>query len=296
MGAPPEEGYFPRGRSLLRRVHEERLVGLHYGQRALCIGALDPRNFIGTALHTRGRDAPFQRLAHTAIAFERVFFAPRREADAILERVRTLHQRVRGELPKPAGPYPAGTPYSAFDPELMLWTVAVTCDSAACFFELLVRPLEDDERDALWRDYLLFGELFGMPRSVAPTSWREFREWYETRLASDRMYLTEEARHAGLLSAFELPLPRGLAPAKRLHDALILGSLPQRVRELYGLPFGRQHRAAFTIAVALLRGTRSLAPRALTRGRCASAYELVARTERARIARGERVARLLPIS
>jgi hypothetical protein len=33
-----DEGYFPRGRSILRMVQEERLVGLHYGQRALAIG------------------------------------------------------------------------------------------------------------------------------------------------------------------------------------------------------------------------------------------------------------------
>ena len=35
-----------------------------------------------------------------------------------------LHQRVRGSIPRRVGPYPAGTPYSAFDPELMLWVVA----------------------------------------------------------------------------------------------------------------------------------------------------------------------------
>lgn len=293
---PVDEGYFPRERSVLRRVHEERLVGLHYGQRALCIGALDPRNFIGTALHTRGRDAPFQRLAHTATAFETIFFGTRAEADRVLERVHAMHERVHGTLPRDAGPYPAGTPYSAFDPELMLWTVAVTCDSAACFFELLVRPLDDDERDALWRDYVRFGELFGMPRDVAPRSWREFRSWFDGRLASDAVYLTPEARHAGLISAFELPLPRGLAVAKRLHDALILGSLPPHVRELYGLHYGRREHTAFTTAVALLRAARHVGPRPFLRGRCNDAYALVARTERQRIARGEATARLMPVA
>lgn len=31
------EGYFPRGRSMLRRVHGERAVGRLYGQRSLLL-------------------------------------------------------------------------------------------------------------------------------------------------------------------------------------------------------------------------------------------------------------------
>ncbi len=46
----------------------------------------------------------------------------------------------------------------------MLWTVAVIADSAETFYETLVRRLSADEKDALWRDYIRFGELFGMPR------------------------------------------------------------------------------------------------------------------------------------
>ena len=50
----------------------------------------------------------------------------------------------------------------------MLWTVAVTAESALYFYELFVRRLSDWERDAFWLDYVRFGELFGMPREVAP--------------------------------------------------------------------------------------------------------------------------------
>jgi hypothetical protein len=51
--ATNDDGYFPRESSILRRVHEERAVGLLYGQRALGIGAIAPLNFIGTRLHSR---------------------------------------------------------------------------------------------------------------------------------------------------------------------------------------------------------------------------------------------------
>ena len=161
---PGDEGYFPAGRSVLRAVHAERVVGLNYGQRALMLGAAHPVNFIGTQANTRSGARPFLRLAHTAKAFETIFFGTRAEADKVLGFVERMHSRVAGELAEPAGPWPAGTPYTAFDPELMLWTVAVIADSAEAFYETLVRRLSADEKDALWRDYMRFGELFGMPR------------------------------------------------------------------------------------------------------------------------------------
>jgi uncharacterized protein (DUF2236 family) len=118
-----DAGYFPAGRSVLRRVHSERAVGLFFGQRALMIGALNPLAFTGTIEHTRGRLKPFARLAHTGKAFETIFFGTRAEADRTLEWIAGLHDKVLGELPEDAGATPAGTPYSAYDPELMLWTM-----------------------------------------------------------------------------------------------------------------------------------------------------------------------------
>src|SRR5688572_11399825 len=167
-----DPGYFPRGRSVLRRVQGERAVGLLYGQRALMLGALHPLNFVGTMEHPYAREMPFQRLAHTGKAFEAIFFGTRAEADEVLARVRRLHDGVRGEIPEDAGTFAAGTPYSAMDPELMLWTVAVMMDSAEAFYDLLVRRLDDGERESLWQDYLRFAALFEMPLESAPATYR----------------------------------------------------------------------------------------------------------------------------
>jgi uncharacterized protein (DUF2236 family) len=272
---------------MLRRVHEEHLVGLLYGQRALCIGALMPLNYVGTSQHSYAKLTPFRRLVHTGNAFEKVYFGSRSEADRVLSYVEKLHARVVGELPEDAGITPAGTPYSAFDPELMLWTVAVIADSAQFFYELLVRRLSAEERERLWQDYVRFGELFGMPRAVAPSSYRGFRAYWESQLASEEMYLTDEARYIGYATAFEIPLPRTHQLGKHVHDALMLGSLPERVRELYGLPYSRLDAAQFAVAAAALRTARRLTPGPLARGWNTRSFELVARTEQRRIQRGE---------
>lgn len=290
-----DDGYFPRGRSVLRQVHEERLVGLFFGQRALAIGALQPVNYTGTSQSTGGRERPFRRLVRTALDFEAIYFGTRAEADTVLAKVRRMHERVNGELPEDAGPFPAGTRYDAFDPELMLWTVAVAAESALYFYELFVRRLSDAERDAFWQDYVRFAELFGMPRSVAPQTYADFAAWWDERLASDEMHLTDEARRTGRFVALKIPMPWANQPAKRLHDLVMLGSFPPRVRELYGLSWSPAQARAFPLAVGLLRGLRSVAPERVRHGSCASSFALVERTERERIARGKPTPQLPPL-
>ncbi len=93
-----------------------------------------------------------------------------------------------------------------------------------------------------------FGELFGMPREVAPPSHREFRERFED----------------------------------------MLGSLPARVRELYGVDYSRRQQRAFRAVVRGLRGARPLTPRSIREGYNTGHFRMVARTERRRLRRGER--------
>jgi uncharacterized protein (DUF2236 family) len=272
---------------MLRRVHEERAVGLLYGQRALCIGAVKPLNYVGTSEHSYAKETPFRRLVHTGNAFEQIYFGSRAEADRVLAYVARLHELVQGVLPEDAGVTPAGTPYSAFDPSLMLWTVAVIADSAQRFFELFVRPLSSAECDALWQDYRRFAELFGMPLADAPGSYLEFREYWDAELAGEELFLTEEARYLGYATAFEIPLPAIHQPGKRIHDLLMLGSLPPRIRELYGLPFSAAQETAFRAAAAWARASRRATPGILARGWNTRPFNMVAKTERTRIERGE---------
>src|SRR5690606_16547115 len=138
------DGYFPQG-SMLRRVQVHRAVGQTYGQRALILGATSPVPYVGTSSSTRAKERPFARLSSTAEDFESIFFGDRDEADRVLAKVQRMHRRVNGELPYDEGPFPAGTPYDAFDPELMLWTMAVLADSSRVCFEAFVRPLSPAE-------------------------------------------------------------------------------------------------------------------------------------------------------
>jgi uncharacterized protein (DUF2236 family) len=277
-----EAYYFPPGRSMARRVHGERSVGLLYGQRALLIGALEPLTYTGTMLSTRAADRPFERLARTAKIQETIFLGTRAEADEALAKVHRLHETIGGELPEAAGPHPAGTRYSAFDPELMLWTLAVIADSGRAMYETMVGPLSEGEREDLWRDYVRFGELFGLPRSEVPRSYREFSAWWEGKLTSADLQATEHGLEMAPLVAFRQPVPAAARGNVALQNHIIKGTLPPRVREIFGIRWGPAHEASFRAAAAAHRRARRFFPRQVRRGRNDVFFDVVTRTERQR--------------
>jgi uncharacterized protein (DUF2236 family) len=187
--------------------------------------------------------------------------------------------------------------YAASDPHLMYMTMAFTFDSAHHMQNLLVRRLDPDESERLWQDFVRWGELFGMPRSAAPTSYPEFRRDFDGYLASGKPHLTDQARTVGCYLAgakrgdYDVPAP--LRPLFRTIDLVVKGSLPRRIREMYGFSWTPAHRIAFRTAT---RGTRMLyleppafLPRPLDpvlRGSNKGPFKIVADTERRQLRRG----------
>lgn len=281
-GGADDSWHFPPGRSLARRVHGERSVGLLYGQRALLLGALEPLTYTGTMLSTRAGDRPFERLARTAKIQETVFLGTRAEADKALARVRHLHEGIAGTLPEAAGTHPAGTPYSAFDPELMLWTLAVIADSGRAMYETLVRPLSEAEREQLWQDYVRFGELFDLPRGEVPGSYREFRAWWEGKLASPDLRVTAHGLEMAPLVAFRQPVPLVARGNLAVQNLVIKGTLPPRVREIFGIPWSRAHERSFRSIAAAHRRAHDFFPRRVRRGRNDVFFDTVTEAERRR--------------
>jgi uncharacterized protein (DUF2236 family) len=279
---PNAEYHFPPGRSMARRVHGERSVGLLYGQRALLIGALEPLTYTGTMLSTRSGDRPFERLARTAKIQETIFLGSREEADKALAKVRKLHESIKGSLPDAAGVHPAGTTYSALDPELMLWTLAVIADSGREMYETLVRPLSEAEREDLWQDYVRFGELFDLPRGELPASHREFKAWWDGRLASPDLQATEHGLEMAPLVAFRQPVPTVARGNLAIQNHIIKGTLPPRVREIFGIRWSGTHERGFQAIAAAHRRSRRLFPRPMRRGRNDVFFDVVTQAERRR--------------
>lgn len=267
---------------MARRVHGERSVGLLYGQRALLIGALEPLTYTGTMLSTNAGDHPFTRLARTAKIQETVFLGTKAEADKALAAVHRLHERIKGELQEAAGAHPAGAPYSAFDPELMLWTLAVIADSGRAMYETMVGPLSAEEREGLWQDYAFFGELFGLPRDAVPATAVEFDAWFQAKLASPDLHATDHALEMAPLVAFEQPVPLPARLNLETQNLIIKGTVPPRVREIFGIRWTAAHERAWRSVTAAHRGARHAMPRQLRRGRNDYFFNVVTQREKRR--------------
>ena len=225
-------GYFDAN-SPLRRVVSERVMVLA-GGRTLLMQAAHPLAFAGLMAHTKGMGDPYQRLHRTALVLNAVAFGTREEADRATRRVRAMHRRVRGVLDEPAGRFPAGTPYAAGSPALLLWILATLADSALTVYPRYVRALNRDERDALWRDYKLVGSLFGLEWEAMPESIEAFDAYMRVMLDGRDLCVTPEARELAVDVVMRPPVPVPLRPVLELVNQITVGLLPDEIRREYG--------------------------------------------------------------
>ena len=142
----------------------------------------------------------------------------------------------------------------------MLWTLAVIADSGRAMYEALVAPLEEGEREALWRDYVRFGELFGLSSREVPGSYREFREWWEWKLSSPELHATEHALEMAPLVAFRQPVPLAARGNLAVQNHIVKGTLPPRVRQIFGIRWSAAHEASFRSIAAAHRRAHRLFP------------------------------------
>jgi uncharacterized protein (DUF2236 family) len=227
------DGYF-HDDSMLRRVHRETVVALS-GPRALLMQAAHPVAFAGFFAHTGALDEPYERLNRTAQVMNTIGWGSRAEADRATRRVRAMHRRVRGTLAEPAGRFPAGTPYAADDPALLLWVLATLVDSALLVFQKYVGRLTDAERDAYWQDYRQIGRLFALRDAEMPATIADFDAYMHAMVAGDDLHVTPRARELAVQIVMRPPVPLQTRPLLELVNQTTVGLLPGDIRRQYGL-------------------------------------------------------------
>jgi uncharacterized protein (DUF2236 family) len=226
-------GYF-NDASMIRRIHREHVVGIG-GARALLMQAAHPVAFAGFFMSTGALDDPYPRLARTAQVLDTIMWGEREDADRVTAIVRAVHSRMRGTLPEAVGKFPAGTPWGADDPDLLLWIIATLADSGALVYSRYVGVLSREDRDAYWQDYRILGELFGLSGSDMPADWGELREYVQAMLTGDILHVSPTARQLGIDIVLHPPVPLVARPLLELADFIVIGLLPPRIRRQYRL-------------------------------------------------------------
>jgi uncharacterized protein (DUF2236 family) len=225
-------GYFDDN-SMLHRIHRERALALS-GPRALLMQAAHPLAVSGLLAHTKDLDAPYERLARTARTLSTIGFGTRAEADEITRQVRAMHRRVRGRLPEAVGPYPAGTPYRADDPELLLWVLFTLVDSSLVVYRMYVRSLSREAEAEYWADYKVIGRLFGLRDRDLPDTLDDLDAYRARMLGGEELFVTDWARRQAKRIVLDPPLPWKARPLLETVNFVTIALLPDAIRRQYG--------------------------------------------------------------
>jgi uncharacterized protein (DUF2236 family) len=252
--------------SIIRRVQRERAVALA-GPRALLMQAAHPLAVSGLLAHSVALDDPYARLARTAQALSVITFGARDDADRVGRHVRAMHRRVSGRLPEAVGRYPAGTPYRANDPELLMWILYTLVDSSVVLYQTYVGRLGRAEREALWSDYRVLGRLFGLRTSEMPGTLSELEDYGRTMLEGDDLCVGAWARRRAREIVLEPPVRNLARPLLETVNFITVALLPDRIRREYGfasLPPAPVRRALVNAgAMYIRRGVVPLLPAGL---------------------------------
>lgn len=219
--------------SLIRRVHRERAVAL-YGPRALLMQAAHPLAVAGLLAHSDSLEDPYVRLGRTAQVMNTITFGTRGDADRATARVRAMHRAVRGRLPEAVGRHPAGTPYRADDPDLLMWILYTLVDSAIVVYRTYVGGLTDADQSALWEDYRVVGRLFGLRTGQMPGSLSALRDYGRAMLGGDALHVGDWARRRARQIVLAPPVPPLARPVVETVNFITIALLPDRIRQAYG--------------------------------------------------------------
>ena len=243
--------------SSIWRIGGEGVLLLGAG-RALLAQAAHPCVAAGIVAHSRYEEEPWKRLGQTMSAVYAVAFGTEEEAERAARRVRAVHGRVHGRLHESVGRFPAGTAYSALDPELATWVHATMVENALAMYELFVGPLAPGDEEGFWQDMKSVAEAFGLPRHVLPASAEAFRGYWRGMLAGDVLAVGADARRVAA-SVLGVRVPRPLRPVRRAFRALTVTTLAPELRVLYGVRVSSGDRL-LAVGAPALRGALRVTP------------------------------------
>ncbi|MFI6106917.1 oxygenase MpaB family protein [Streptomyces sp. NPDC051310] len=210
----------------VRRVHGDASMFIG-GLRALLLQSLHPLAMAAVAAHSGFRGDPWGRLQRTSTFLAVTTYGTADDAQRAVDRVRAVHQQVRGVTA-------AGEPYHAADPHLLAWVHIAEVDSFLCAHQRYgAHPLDPAGCDAYVADMARVATALGVvdpPRDHAELA---------ARLDSYRPELraTREARETARFLLLHPPLPLLARPPYAVLAANAVSTLPRWARAPLRLPY-----------------------------------------------------------
>ena len=223
-GAEGERWFTPE--DPIWRVHADAAM-FTGGIRALLLQSLHPLAMAGVAGHSGFKGDPWGRLQRTSEFLATTTFGTVEHATKQIQRVRRIHQRVRGTASD-------GRPYAASDPHLLRWVHITEADSFLTAYQrYAAQPLTAAEADVYVEQTSVVASLLGVVDApMTRDGLTEAIEGYRPELSS-----TPEAREAARFLLVRPPLPVLARPG---YAALATGAvalLPRWARWPLRLPW-----------------------------------------------------------
>jgi uncharacterized protein (DUF2236 family) len=231
-----DAGLFGPG-SVTWRVNREGVLLLG-GGAAVILQVAHPLVAAGVSQHSNYREDPWGRLYRTLDLTTKITFGSSATAEEASARIKHVHGRVRGVTTEDGGRYPAGTPYDARTPELLMWVHATLVNTSLAVYTRYVGSLTIAEQRAYYEEQKLLGEKFGVPVDRQPDTFADFNEYFHDMLAGDRIVVTNALRDVAD-ATLRPEVPVFARPAFAALNLATTGLLPERLREELGLPWGR---------------------------------------------------------
>jgi uncharacterized protein (DUF2236 family) len=225
------------------------------GLRALMIQALHPLAMAGVAQYSDFRNDPLRRLHGTARYVEAVTFGDTETANEAAARVKRIHKKVNGIDTV------TGQPYSAEDPDTMLWVHCVEIHSFLAGYRAYGGRLTAAEQDRYLAEQVAAAELLDMPADIVPDSVAAYRRYFAEllpRLCSSH----DAAATIAFVARGDTPPVPG-APSQAAIDLAFrtirqaaVALMPRSLRPIAGLPEpSNRHLPA---AAAVVIGARAV--------------------------------------
>jgi len=212
--------------SPITRVHGDASMFVG-GLRALLLQTMHPTAMRAVSEHSGFRGDMWGRLHRTSAFLAVTTFGTADDAQAAVDAVRRIHERVVGELPD-------GTSYAASDPHLLGWVHAAEADSFLLAHQVYGRrPLDQAGRDEYVAQIAEVGARLGVvdpPRTEAELA--EVLASYRPELTG-----TPQAREAVRYVLLRPPLPLAVRVPYGVLAAAAIGLMPRWTRVPLRLPW-----------------------------------------------------------
>jgi uncharacterized protein (DUF2236 family) len=140
-----------------------------------------------------------------------------------------------------------------------LWAHATIVRVGLDVYQRFVWPLGPTDRDRYVAESVRFARAFGVTDRDVPDTDAALERYFDAVMQGPALAVGARARDlaVGVLRP-DMPLPlRPTLPSIRIVTA---GLMPRRLREEFGLPWSRRHRAAFAAMAASSRAGLALLP------------------------------------